>query len=112
MVLIMKIYVMNVIAGNIKKPLQENKTVDKSWIIKGSDKVGQLMSDGDRTQLFHLLSNQHRERRHGFKVTCPCGRLVHPAYQYRCFYCDVTFCMICAKIHFGKREHKISSVEE
>lgn len=76
-----------------------------NWIIRGDGKVGKEMSDADRSVLFGLLREQHRERikRRDGKITCPCGRATPPSHQYRCYHCDVTFCHNCASIHFGDR---------
>jgi len=35
-------------------------------------------------------------------VTCPCGLRKSVTLQYRCLYCGIWFCDVCAGEHFGQ----------
>lgn len=35
-------------------------------------------------------------------ITCPCGQKKSLVNSYRCLYCKVMFCDMCAEEHFGK----------
>ena len=34
-------------------------------------------------------------------ITCPCGRRAPIKLMYRCWFCGLTLCNKCAKVHFG-----------
>ena len=37
------------------------------------------------------------------EITCVCDLSYEIKYLYRCYYCGIWFCPVCAKKHFGKR---------
>ena len=37
------------------------------------------------------------------EITCVCDLTYEIKYLYRCYYCGIWFCPVCAKKHFGKR---------
>jgi len=41
-------------------------------------------------------------------VICPCGLIRALVKAYRCLYCGLWFCVVCAEVHFGKTitEHR------
>jgi hypothetical protein len=51
----------------------------------------------------------------GCSVKCSCGKVSGPVFKlYRCYYCGVFFCDICAAEHFGKtrEEHNREHYQE
>jgi len=49
-----------------------------------------------------ILLKQTREAMRTNTVTCTCGVNKKAFQMYKCFYCGLFFCRICAKEHFEK----------
>jgi hypothetical protein len=59
-------------------------------------------TDEDVSVLFKLVLLQQTQliSIRGIIVTCYCGRTINVNYAFRCFYCGLYFCRICAARHF------------
>jgi predicted nucleic acid binding AN1-type Zn finger protein len=40
------------------------------------------------------------------RVTCECGKRPDIRYAFRCYYCGIYFCKVCAGKHFGDSPEK------
>ncbi|OGP87155.1 MAG: hypothetical protein A2031_08085 [Deltaproteobacteria bacterium RBG_19FT_COMBO_43_11] len=60
----------------------------------------------EKNELLMIVANQQFQVSQCRKVmvTCHCGKKIRITSAYRCFYCGVYFCFLCAKRHF-KIEH-------
>jgi len=58
----------------------------------------------DRKTILLTIAEQGKEwfmlRNESPKVTCPCGKQRAIGMLYKCLYCDIFFCRICAAKHF------------
>lgn len=64
---------------------------------------------GDRIATLRGIADQSKVTNEfiHIKIDCPCGRNGALYFFYRCFFCDIYFCKICAKDHFGISNHDL-----
>lgn len=52
-------------------------------------------------------SEIHKQNPKLVRVTCKCGKRPDIRYAFRCYYCGIYFCKVCAAKHFGDSEEKM-----
>ena len=57
-----------------------------------------------RIELLTLIRDQFRESVKGPPNCVCCSVVIQWRNLFRCFYCDLWFCLVCARLHFGKIE--------
>jgi hypothetical protein len=49
-----------------------------------------------------VLQEQWKQATTTNAVTCPCGQARALCKAFKCLYCGIWFCAVCAEVHFGK----------
>lgn len=92
---------------------------EKHWEPNRKHVLDKAQGSGGKLQdvgQLEIMAGQMRESKKnpGCSVTCQCGKKAPMRFMFRCYYCGVFFCFMCAAIHFGKtrEEHYAEKSEE